>query len=346
MGMKKITGLLMASALAIGLPVQAQADAPAKAGANEFNALFDSMLGTQERTPQTYRATYDTSFEQHIARLADGSDGRIGVYAVDLSSGEEIGVLADQRFPMASTSKVAIAATFLAGVDKGKWTLTSEFRLPRRGDTWMSAQRHLDLMISKSCNDCTDALLAAVGGPTAVNAWMRSAGIEGFELTRDIHTLVREDGAVDPASVIDRKDSATPRAMGQLLAGIYQGRWLTASSRRVLLNAMEATTTGKRRMRSAVPMSANLKHKTGTLSRTASDIGIFHTPDGRAIAAAIFVTGQSPSMAYENGARSRKLQARSLRDARIAKITGALYQGFASANDDGRVWANADYGGE
>ncbi len=346
MGMKKITGLLAATALAIGLPAQARTDGSAESGGTEFNALFDSMLGTQERTPQTYRATYDTSFERQIAQLADGSQGRIGVYAIDLTSGEEVGVLADQRFPMASTSKVAIAATFLAGVDKGKWTLSSEFLLPRRGDAWMSAQKHLDLMISKSCNDCTDALLNAVGGPAAVNAWMRSAGIEGFELTRDIHTLVREDGAIDPASVIDRKDSATPRAMGQLLAGIYQGRWLSASSRRVLLNAMEATTTGKRRMRSAVPMSANLAHKTGTLSRTASDIGIFHTPDGRAIAAAIFVTGQSPSMAYENGARSRKLEARSLRDARIARITGALYQGFAQTGGDGRVWAKADYGGD
>ena len=50
-----------------------------------------------------------------------------------------------------------------------------------------------------------------------VNAYMRHAGIEGFDLTRDIATLVRDDGEYDPASMIDRRDSATPRAMGQLL---------------------------------------------------------------------------------------------------------------------------------
>ena len=98
----------------------------------------------------------------------------------------------------------------------------------------------------------------------------------------------------------------------QLLAGIYQGKWLSDYSRRVLLDAMEETTTGKRRMRSALPLSANLAHKTGTLARTASDIGIFHTPDGRAIAAAIYVTGQSPSMAIENGSRGQKLEARTI----------------------------------
>ena len=309
-----------------------------------LEAQFDSMLGTEVRAPQSFEAVYDTPFERQLASLADGSNGRIGVYAIDLNTGREVGVLADQRFPMASTSKVAIAATFLAGVDEGRWSLSSEFELPGHG-TYISAREHLNLMITRSCNDCTDALLKAVGGPQAVNAWMRQAGIFDFELTRNIATLVREDGRVDPASEIDFKDSATPRAMGQLLAGIYQGRWLSPYSREVLMNAMGDTVTGKRRMTSALPMSANLAHKTGTLSRTASDIGIFYTPDGRPIAAAIYVTGQSASMAAENGNRSRKLEARRLRDERIASITGALYHGFVQRpTSDGRVWATANYG--
>ena len=301
---------------------------PALAKADNLEAQFDSALGTEQRAPQSFDAVYPTLLERQIAQLADGANGRIGVYAIDLSTGREIGVLADQRFPLASTSKVAIAATYLAGVDQGRWSLSSEFRLPRPGGAYLTAQQHLDLMISKSCNDCTDALLSAVGGPSAVNQWMMQAGITDFLLTRDIATLVRQDGRVDPARVIDVNDSATPRAMGTLLAGIYQGKWLSPKSRRVLLNAMEKTTTGKKRMRSALPYNANLAHKTGTLARTASDIGIFHTPDGRAIAAAIYVTGQSPSMAHENGSRSNKLAARRMRDSRISSITGALYNGF------------------
>ena len=114
--------------------------------------------------PAKLRRRLRDPLEQQIAQLADGSDGRIGVYAIDLSTGREVGVLADQRFPMASTSKVAIAATFLAGVDANRWSLTSEYRLPRPGGAYLPAYRHLSLMISKSCNDCTDALLAAVSG--------------------------------------------------------------------------------------------------------------------------------------------------------------------------------------
>lgn len=333
---------LAATALPLS-PVAAQSAQDAQGVSLE--AQFDSMLGTQLRAPRSFEAVYDTPFERQLATLADGSNGRIGVYAIDLTTGREVGVLADQRFPLASTSKVAIAATFLSGVDRGRWSLSSEFELPGRG-TYISAREHLDLMISRSCNDCTDALLNAVGGPQAVNAWMRQAGISEFELTRNIAALVREDGRIDPASQIAYEDSATPRAMGQLLAGIYQGRWLTPASRQVLMNAMYATVTGKARMNSALPTSANLAHKTGTLSRTASDIGIFYTPDGRPVAAAIYVTGQSASMAVENGSRSEKLAARRLRDERIASITGALYRGFGTDPRpvDGRVWASADYG--
>ena len=332
--------IIAAGAIALASPAMANSDTQA------FESAFDRTLGTEVRVPSSMVARYDTDFERQIARLAEGSRGRIGVYAVDLTTGQEIGVLADQRFPMASTSKVAIAATYLAGVDAGKWSLTSEWRLPRPGGAYMPAYRHISLMISKSCNDCTDAMLSAVGGPAAVNAWMQKAGIEGFTLSRDIRTLIREDGRSDPASSIDIRDSATPRAMGQLLAGIYQGRWLSDSSRRILVDAMLETTTGKRRMRSVLPMSAMLANKTGTLSRTASDIGIFHTPDGRAIAAAIYVTGQSPSMAVENGSRAQKLEARRLRDGRISTITDALYRGFGRAANDDRAWANAEYGGE
>lgn len=333
-------------ALVSGLAMGAPAIAQDPGSALNLEAAFDSALGTQLRSPQTYNAVYDTPLERRVAQLADGDNGRIGVYAIDLTTGEEIGVLADQRFPMASTSKVAIAAAYLAGVDQGRWTLTSEWRLPRRNGAYMTAQRHIELMISKSCNACTDAMLNAVGGPQAVNEWMRRAGISDFELTRDIASLIRDDGKIDPATRIDRQDSATPRAMGQFLAGIYRGEWLSPSSRQVLLGAMAQTTTGKKRMPAALPDSARLAHKTGTLSRTASDIGIFYTADGRPIAAAIYVTGQSVSMAVENGNRGQKLQARRLRDARISSITRELYNGFSNPGGSGRVWVNATYGGQ
>lgn len=304
--------------------------APATAHADETASLeraFDSAFGGAERGPRTY----GSSFEEQIAQLADASQGRIGVAAMDLASGRTLDVLGAQRFPMASTSKIAIAATFLEGVERGRWSLNSEFPLlvpvqsqansspvaPVVAGATMQAIDLIDLMITRSSNPATDALLAVVGGPQAVNDWARRAGITDFRIDRDIATLVRDDGDVDPAAVIDYRDSATPLAMVQLLSGLYRGKWLQARHRDVILSAMERCKTGKRRIPALLPQEATVAHKTGSLYNTSSDVGIVWTPDGRAFAIAIYVTGQ--------GSKGN-------REARIAQLARAIYDGYASGD--------------
>lgn len=309
---------------------------------DEFEVAFDRALGTEVRQPRTYQAVYADALERRIAYLASGEQGRIGVAAIDLATGRDISILGDQRFPMASTSKIAIAATFLDGVDKGRRSLSDSYPLmvpvpsarfssaiaPVKAGTSLPAHELIDLMITRSSNPATDALLAAVGGPDAVNKWMRNAGIKDFQLTRDIATLVRDDGEFDPARHVDLRDSATPKAMTDLLSGIYQGRWLSAESRRVIMSAMERCVTGKRRIPALLPAGAYVAHKTGTLNNTSSDIGIIQTPDGRAIAIAIYVTGQGSKPA---------------RESRIAQIAEALYQGYAAQGGQTGTWTNARY---
>lgn len=289
----------------------------------EVQSSFDTLFGTEQRAPRTY----SSPFGQQLAAVANASQGRIGVAAMDLATGRMVDVLGDQRFPMASTSKVAIAATFLDGVDKGKWTLSSEFPMmvpvpsapfssavaPVRAGEYMSAQRLIELMLTRSNNYATDALLRVVGGPRAVNAWVEQAGIDDWHIDRDIATLVRDDGAIDPARVVDKRDSATPKAVVNLLAGIYQGKWLSPSSRAVLLNTMGRCVTGKRRISAGVPAGVQVAHKTGSLNNTSSDVGIIQTPDGRAFAVAIYVTGQG---------------GRPGREARIASIARTIYNGY------------------
>ena len=130
---------------------------------------------------------------------------------------------------------------------------------------------------------------------------------------------------MNPADYIDLRDSSTPQAMVDLLTGIYQGRWLTPESRRVIISAMERCRTGTRRIPAMMPAGVTVAHKTGSLNNTSSDIGIITAPDGRSIAVAIYVTGQGT---------------RAAREARIASIARAIYDGFT---DTGRVFANASY---
>jgi len=64
-----------------------------------------------------------------------------------------------------------------------------------------------------------------------------------------------------------------------------------------------------------LPEDASVAHKTGSLFNTSSDVGIIRTPDGRAMAVAIYVTGQ--------GSRLN-------REARIATLARAIYDGYAT----------------
>jgi beta-lactamase class A len=290
-----------------------------------IQSAFDSTFGTEPRAPRSY----SSSFEAQLAALANASQGRIGVAAIDLATGRTVAVLGDQPFPMASTSKIAIVATYLEGVDQGRYRLTDQYPLmvplpsrkldgpvaPVRAGNMLNALSLIELALTRSDNQATDALLAIVGGPRAVNGWARRAGLSDFRLDRDIATLVRDDGIVDPAATIDPRDSATPLAMARLVSGIYRGQWLSPSSRAVLLGAMERCVTGKRRIPALLPEGTRIAHKTGTLSNTASDVGLIDTPDGRTLAVAIYVTGQGGKPG---------------RDARIASIARAIYDGYLS----------------
>lgn len=325
-----LSRLIVTAALASATPALAQT-------AN-FESAFDKAYGTTVRPPAlvlpsapqpvfAQPRSYSSQLEALVASLANPAQGRIGVAAVELSSGRTVAVLGDQPFPMASTSKIAIVATFLEGVDQGRWRLSDQFPLmvplpsakfssraaPVKQGASLSAQYLIERTIVNSDNQATDALLAAVGGPQAVNRWARRAGITEFRLDRDIATLVRDDGAVNPAVTVDPRDSITPLGMTRMLAGIYKGEWLSPSSRAVLIGAMERCRTGKRRLPGQLPVNAWIAHKTGTLSNTSSDVGIIRTPDGRAFAVAVYVTGQG-GKAY--------------RDAKIAILGRTLYDGY------------------
>ena len=318
------------------------AAAPASAQTTNLEAAFDNTFGTEVRAPQSFSAVYDTALERRIAQIADGSDGRIGVAALDLSTGEEVMVLADQRFPMASTSKIAVAATFLEGVEQGRWSLSSEFPLliplrsakyssptaPVRKGNYMAARDLIEIMITRSSNTATDALLDVVGGPQAVNAWAYRNGFRNFSIDRDIATLVRDDGEYDPATYIDMRDSATPRDIVRMLAALNNGGVLSDASRSVILGSMSRTRTGKRRIPALMPAGAEVMHKTGSLNNTSSDVGIIRGPNGRSIAVAIYVTGQGAKLNRER---------------KIAEIARALYDGMVAR--PGRNWTGATYPG-
>ncbi|GGD36423.1 serine hydrolase [Croceicoccus pelagius] len=326
-----------ASALLFSANPAAADNAPAQTFDQFINGPNGAVLDGREADP------VGTGLRQNLFAVARPDKGRIGVAAMDLSTGQTVSILGDQAFPMASTSKIAIAATFLAGVDAGRYRLDDKYPLmipvasrpfstsvaPVKPGMELTARSLIELMITRSDNTATDAMLKAVGGPAEVTKWMRSKGFERFRIDRDIATLVRDDGEFDPATGADQRDSTPPNEMVRLIAGLYKGEWLSGESTDVVIGAMTRTVTGSRRIKAGLPSGVDFGHKTGTLNNTASDVGFVEMPDGRVVVMAIYVTGQ--------GGRPQ-------RDARIAEITRTLYAGFANprfatnaSNDNSRV---------
>ena len=277
-------------------------------------------------SPQSQR---DLAIEQQVSAIVAQGRGRIGVAAVDLDGGGQIMINGDMPFPMASTAKVAVAATYLAGVEQGRLRLDQSFPMMvpvsesedargpvasvRPGEV-MTAQSLMELSITRSDNHATDGLIAAVGGIGAVNSWLNRIGISGQHLDHTMATLVRDDGQINPATTIDPRTSSTPRAMAALLAAIDRGGALTPESRAVLLDTMTRTSTGKNRIRSGLPEGVVFAHKTGTLAGVTDDVGIVRLPDGRHLAMAIFVTGPEGHTAHAG---------------LIAQIARVLYEGYS-----------------
>lgn len=148
--------------------------------------------------------TLPAGLQARIAAVAKSDDGEIGVSALDLTTGAQLSVKGGTRFPMASAVKVAIAATYLAGVDEGRWTLATLHTLdeamrvrsdgitdtlPHAGVA-LSGANLIELSLTVSDNTATDMLLRAVGGPAAVTKWLQGQGISGQRVDRTIARLL------------------------------------------------------------------------------------------------------------------------------------------------------------
>lgn len=217
--------------------------------------------------------------EQRLAATAHDNPGGYGIAAIDLASGSIVSVNGDTAFPMASTVKVAVAATYLAQVDAGQRSLGDMVA----GET---AAALMDRMITHSDNRATDLLLGTLGGPGTVEAWLRSNGLSGIRVDRTIAQLL-----ADRRDLLDVRDSSTPKAMLALLQLIDSGRALKPQSRLLLLDMMRRCATGKNRIKALLPPGTPVEHKTGTLNGYSGDVAFVTLPDGRRIAMAFFARG-------------------------------------------------------
>ncbi len=245
-----------------------------------------------------------------ITALTDyerGSGGHVGLYAESLRSGRRIAWRADERFVMCSTFKASLAGCVLAGVDRGKTRLDEmidygaadimEYAPVAKQNLERGAMSVSDMCkaaVELSDNTCANALLARVGGPSALTAFWRSIGDEVTRLDHNEPELNRSPPG-------DQRDTTTPTAMAHSLRSLILGKALSPESRERLTGWMIGCKTGENRLRAGLPKDWRIGDKTGNNGKDAAgDIAVAWSIRGDPVLICAYTRGGSPAASQVN----------------------------------------------
>jgi beta-lactamase class A len=230
------------------------------------------------------------------------SGGHIGVYAKNLRTSAEISWRAHERFVMCSTFKASLAACVLASVDRGQAHLDE--RIAYGPDDLMEwapvAKQNLEygsMSVAKMCeaavelsdNTCANALLARVGGPSALTAFWRSIGDTVSRLDHNEPELNRTPPG-------DPHDTTTPAAMAGNLQKVILGEALSPMSRQHLTDWMLGCKTGDNRLRAGLPKNWRIGDKTGNNGKDVfGDIAVTWSARGEPVVICAYTRGGAPT---------------------------------------------------
>jgi len=263
-------------------------------------------------------------------QIAAETDGTVGAAALHLGSGQHVSLHGDERFPLASVCKLPIAMHILAMVDEGKLARNRAIEVARQhvvnnnsevAERWPKQRRFpldelLRLMVAKSDNTAVETLYRIGGGAAAIAARLRGWQLNGIRIDRSERECGRDAAASMPRFLTDPRDTATPDGTVQLLRRVFRGELLSASSTARLVEILEATTTGAKRIKGLLPAGVMVAHKTGTtgtangLNGSTNDVGVITLPTGAGqLALAVYVKGSARDLAARETVIARMARA-------------------------------------
>lgn len=227
---------------------------------------------------------------------------RIGVTAIETSTGRRVDYRAGERFIMCSTFKVLGVAAVLKRVDENKEKLDrfvkyGETQLlnyapvtrARVTDGGMTLEALCAAAIEQSDNTAANLLLEAIGGPEKVTELARSLG---DKFTRLDHT----EPELNVARLGKDDDTTTPAAMCATLQRLIASDFLTEASRTKLESWMRQGQTGATMIRAALPADWQVGDKTGRSGDGATnDIAVVRPPSGGPVFIAIYTVAPGES---------------------------------------------------
>ena len=245
-------------------------------------------------------APTDAGFEA----LETSFDARLGVYAVDTATGEEIAYRADERFAYASTFKALAAAAVLEQTDAAELerivTYSRDDLITHSPVTELHVESGMTLgaiaeaAVRFSDNTAGNLLLSELGGPEGFTAALAAQG-------DDVTQSVRWEAGLNDGVPGDPRDTTSPRAFATDLRAFALGDALGDDEQSTLVQWMSGNATGDTLIRAGVPEGWVVADKSGSGGYgVRNDIAIVWPPDAAPIVMAVMSTRGSPDAARED----------------------------------------------
>ena len=244
-----------------------------------FLLLVVAAFGQDASSPQQpeKQQVLWQKLEAGIREVDRNLDGVLGLAILDLSSGQQFLLHADQVFPQASSIKIAVLAELYHQAQQSKLKLTDLYTLQTSdlvpdsdimggltpGVTRITNRDLATMMVAVSDNSATNVLIDRVGMDN-VNALMDSLGLS--------HTRLRRKMMDVKAASEGRENISTPREMMALLEAIYRGKLLNKEMTDDFLKML--STHKESFIPRDLPDDVRIANKPGELEAVRNDSGI------------------------------------------------------------------------
>ncbi|MFF0610813.1 class A beta-lactamase [Nocardia tengchongensis] len=264
-----------------------------------------SACGTDSKNEAAHSdSTTSPATTDALRSLEQQHGARAGVFVIDTGTGRTVGYRQDERFTFNSTFKGLACGALLRAhpLQTGFFDQVIHFTADKlvsaspvtstRVDTGMTVTELCDAAITRSDNTAGNQILELLGGPQALNDFLRGLGDQTTHMDRwepDINTDIPGDD----------RDTSTPAALAEDYRRLVLGDVLAQPERKQLTAWLLANTTGDARIRAGLPADWKTGDKTGSGDYgTANDVAVTW-PAGGAAPLVIVVLTAKPDKAAE-----------------------------------------------
>lgn len=274
---------------------------------DKTKTLFLAAIAVLAIASQTNAQSKDLLRKQ-IEQIAADKKVTVGVAIVGGDGRDEVVINGHRRFPMQSVFKYHIGLAMMTEIDEGRFSLDQKIEIKKSEllpglwspireafseGTTMSIAEILEYTVSQSDNVGCDVLLRLLGGPEAVERFVKRYGV------KDISIRINEETMQSNWDMM-YQNWTTPKAANDVLKKFYENKkkLLSQKSYDFLWKVMRETSTGPKRLKGQLPAGTIVAHKTGYsgahkttgIYAAVNDIGIVYLPNGKHFYISVFVT--------------------------------------------------------